>query len=700
MAYHIGVDSGGTFTDIVSIDSKGTITFEKAFSTPDNPARGVSGALENLAQRLDVAVGDVLKQTDRFAHGTTVATNALIQRRGAKVGLLMTKGFEDTILMTRGPMGRTMGIPPTEAMDFVHTDRPEPLVPAELIRGVSERVGVDGQVLAPLDDEEVAESVRELLNLGVDSLAVCLMWSFVNSSHERRIKQIIHDLRPGFNVNLSSEISPLMGEFERVVTTTVNAYVAPVMRKYINTLQQDLSQRGLQHPVQLMTSAGGVTLPRHIERESVATVNSGPVGGLVAAKFLGEILGYQNILTTDMGGTSFDVGVISRGEYEYDKVPFVSQGIPLQVPMVRVVAIGAGGGSIAWTDGRRLLVGHQSAGADPGPACYDQGGQEPTVTDALVALGILDPDYFFGGRKRLKKELSEKAIRTRVAEPLGLDLLRAAEGIYEVVTAKMSDLIRKVTVESGYDPREFILFAYGGAAPAHCALYGSALGVGEVVVPETAAVFSALGAALSDIKYTYAKSEPLSFEPTPAIIERFNMTFSELRARVLEDMSSLGLAAKELLFTFGLDLRYAGQLNEVTVPWESKALTEESFAEIRRTFDEIYAVKFGPETVRKGSPLELITFRIEALRPVEKPALRPDPEVSGGQAPTPKGRRTVYLPRVGATEIPVYDFSNFEPGMSLMGPAIIERSDTTILIPPGQEARIDGFRNVRIRMRG
>ncbi|HLC27390.1 MAG TPA: hydantoinase/oxoprolinase family protein, partial [bacterium] len=500
MAYHIGVDSGGTFTDIVSIDSKGTITFEKAFSTPDNPARGVSGALENLAQRLDVAVGDVLKQTDRFAHGTTVATNALIQRRGAKVGLLMTKGFEDTILMTRGPMGRTMGIPPTEAMDFVHTDRPEPLVPAELIRGVSERVGVDGQVLAPLDDEEVAESVRELLNLGVDSLAVCLMWSFVNSSHERRIKQIIHNLRPGFNVNLSSEISPLMGEFERVVTTTVNAYVAPVMRKYINTLQQDLSQRGLQHPVQLMTSAGGVTLPRHIERESVATVNSGPVGGLVAAKFLGEILGYQNILTTDMGGTSFDVGVISRGEYEYDKVPFVSQGIPLQVPMVRVVAIGAGGGSIAWTDGRRLLVGPQSAGADPGPACYDQGGQEPTVTDALVALGILDPDYFFGGRKRLKKELSEKAIRTRVAEPLGLDLLRAAEGIYEVVTAKMSDLIRKVTVESGYDPREFILFAYGGAAPAHCALYGSALGVGEVVVPETAAVFSALGAALSDIK--------------------------------------------------------------------------------------------------------------------------------------------------------------------------------------------------------
>jgi N-methylhydantoinase A len=699
--YFVGVDTGGTFTDVVILDRGGNIVFDKAFTTPHRPALGVIAALENSVGLLNSGeIRSVLLGAERFAHGTTVATNALIQRKGAKVGLLMTRGFEDTLLIARGPMARNLGIPPSQAMDFIHTERPEPLVPKALTRGITERVAVDGQVLAPLREDDVLSALEHFKAQGVDSVAVCLLWAFKHPAHEERVKAILETLAPDLSVTLSTEVSPFLGEFERATTTVVNAYIGPVIIRYIRDLQSELETRGLTRPVQLMKCSGGLTLPERIDREAVALVNSGPVGGLVAARYLGRVLGCDNVITTDMGGTSFDVGVIYRGEFEQERTPFVSQGIPLQVPAAKVVTIGAGGGSIARTDGRRLMVGPHSAGAVPGPACYNQGGTEPTVTDALVVLGLLDPDYFFGGRKRLIRERAEQAIHDRIARPLGLNLEEAAAGIYEIITAKMSDLIRKVTVESGFDPREFVLFAYGGASPAHAVLYGDTIGVREIIVPHTAPVFSALGVALADLLYIFARSEPLPLIPDPAVIQQFNAIFEELEQRALETVVASGFRTEEALLSRKLDLRYEGQMNEITVPWEPGRLTEEKLAEVRRVFEEAYATRFGQATVRRESPLEVITFRVEALRPSEKPQLLAEPETAGDPETARKGTREIFLRQFGRLLAQVYDFDRLSPGSHLSGPAIIERRDTTVFVPPAFVGRVDGYRNVRIHRGG
>jgi N-methylhydantoinase A len=696
MPYFIGVDTGGTFTDLVILDHEGTLTFDKAFSTPARPALGVLAALENAAALVGGDVRRVLEGAERFAHGTTVGTNALIQRRGARVGLLMTRGFEDTLVLGRGPMARNLGIPPSQAMDFVHTERPEPLVPKALTRGVGERVAVDGEVLAPLAEAEAVAALEELRAGGAESIAVCLLWSFRNAVHEQRLKALFAARAPELLVTLSSEVSPLMGEFERATTTVVNAYIGPVLIGYVRDLQSALEARGFARPVQLMKCSGGLTLPDRVDREAVSLINSGPVGGLVAARYLGGLLGHDNVITTDMGGTSFDVGVIYRGEVEEERTPFVAQGIPLQVPAAKVVTIGAGGGSIAWTDGRRLLVGPQSAGAVPGPACYDQGGTEPTVSDALVVLGILDPDYFFGGRKRLSRARAEAAIRARVAEPLGLDVPEAASGIYEIVTAKMSDLIRKVTVESGFDPREFVLFAYGGASPAHAALYGDAIGAREVIVPQAASVFSAFGVALADILYTFARSEPLPLAPDAGVIARFNAIFEELEDQARRSLAASGFRAEQALFSRRLDLRYEGQMSEISVPWEPGRLTEATIPEIRRVFEESYATRFGRATIRAESPLEIMTFRVDALRAAEKPKLRVEAERPMDAAAAQKGLRPITLRPHGQVEARVYDFERLAPGARLAGPAVVERRDTTVLVPPGFGARMDAYRNLRV----
>ena len=701
MKYVIGVDSGGTFTDVVILDEEGHIYFDKAMSTPQDPTQGVIAGVENCIKHIQPqgAISRILSQTDRFCHGTTVATNALIQRKGARVGLIMTKGFEDTMIITRGPMARVMGISPAEAMDFIHTERANPLVPKRMIRGVTERVAMDGNVIVPLNEKEVIEVTQNLVKTGAETIAVCLLWSFRNSSHEKRIKELISSLDSNIQVNLSSEISPIIGEYERASTAVVNGYLAPVIVKYINSLQTELAKRGLSRPVQIMKSSGGLIPPEYIEREAVSTLNSGPVGGVMGSKYLGEAMGYKNIITTDVGGTSFDVGVIYRGEVEEEKTPFVSHGIPVQVPTVKVVSIGAGGGSIAWTDGRRLMVGPQSAGADPGPACYDQGGTEPTVTDALVLLGFLDPENFFGGRKRLNRERAETAIRDKVAKPLGLDIMEAAAGIYEIVTAKMADLIRKVTVESGYDPREFVLFAFGGAGPPHCALFGKTLGVKEIIIPRTAAVFSALGIALSDIKYLYAKSELLPLEADTQTTDRINRAFEEMEEKAMGDMNASGFSAEGIILLRKLDIRYQGQMNELTIPWKREHLIPERVRDVRQLFEETYEMKFGRGTTRPESVLEIINLRVEAVKLVNKPELRAEAEGHEDPSKAKTSIREVYLKKGEPMLATIYQYDKLAPGNLIVGPAIIERRDTTIFVPLEHTAKMDGFRNIRIEIR-
>lgn len=693
----IGVDTGGTFTDLVLLDADGRVYFDKAFSTPADLTRGVLAALERVAGRVGRPMVEVLAAAERFAHGTTVSTNALLQRRGARVGLLTTRGFEDTTLIARGPVGRTGGLPYALAMDFAHTEPPEPLVPRPLIRGLHERTTKDGRVLVSLDPEEVRRAVGELVAAGAESLAVCLLWSFRNPDHERLVGRVVRECAPGLPVSLSSEVSPLLGEFERATTTIVNAYIGPVTVRYLERLADELGRRGLRRPVQIMKCSGGLCLPQRVAQESVSIVNSGPVGGVVAARHLGELLGHRDIITTDMGGTSFDVGVIHGGEYEYERMPFLAQGLPVQTPALKVTTIGAGGGSIAWTDGRRLLVGPQSAGADPGPACYGRGGTEPTVTDALVVLGILDPGHFFGGRLMLERGLAEAAIRARIADPLGMSVVDAAAGIYEIVTARMADLVRKVSVESGYDPRHFALFSYGGAGPAHSARFARALGVREVVIPHAASVFSALGIALSDVLFTYARSEPLALEANQATADQFNAVFAELEAQAAADLAACGIPPGEALLTRRLDLRYQGQMNEITLAWDRAPLAAERVPALRAAFEDAYQARFGQGITRAQSPLEVISFRVEALRPSAKPDLRPLPERPQAPAPAPRATRRVFVHGQGWVPARVYDFEALEPGQSVAGTAIIERADTTVYIPAGQAARLDGYRNLRIQ---
>jgi len=698
LSRYIGVDTGGTFTDLVEIDSDGRLTFDKAFSTPSVPEQAIIDVLEQMAKFHGTTVSALLKETVRFAHGTTVSTNALIQRKGARVGLLTTRGFEDTLQIARGPVGRSGGIPQSKAMDFLHTDPPPPLVPKSRIRGLGERIAVTGDVIAPLREQEVEAVLRDLMEIGMDSLAVCLLWSFRNASHEQLVREIAGKILPHVPVSLSSEIAPRTGEFERTVTTVVNAFIGPVTQRYIGNLQHRLNDLGLAHPVQVMKSSGGLMLPDAVSHQAVSVVNSGPIGGLVAARHIGQLFGYDRVITADMGGTSFDVGLISGGVFEEQNSPFLDQGLPVCVPSLKIVTIGAGGGSIASSDGFRLQVGPQSAGAHPGPACYDRGGEEPTVTDALVVLGIIDPENFFGGRYVLNPDRARAAVKKHVADPLGLGTVEAAAGIYEVVTARMGDLIRKVTVESGHDPRRFCLLAYGGAGGAHCTAFAAQLGVRQVIIPYAAPVFSGLGIALSDIVYSHGKSEPVPLDDTRQTIETVNRTFAELEKRARADMQASGIRdPAEIVMHYKIDMRYQGQMNEVSLPWGTGTFTAEQIPLLRDAFETHYQQKFGAGTIRRETPLELISFRAEALKLTEKPPLtRIFEKTHGGGKPEPAKHRSVYQHGTGWVEAGIFDFEQLRPGDQLAGPAVVERHNTTIWLPAGAVAGFDVYGNLEI----
>lgn len=689
---NVGVDTGGTFTDLVLIDADGVVRTEKAFSTPGAPERGIFDVLGRAAGALNTSVADILARTDIFAHGTTVSTNALIQRKGARVGVLFTAGFEDTLAIGRGPIGRVGGLPQARAMDFLHTEPPAPLVPRRMVRGVYERIGSDGAVVTPLDIAAAGTAIGALLADGMESLAVCLLWSFRNAEHERRIAELAQTLAPDLPVSLSSEIAPRIGEFERAVTTVVNAFIGPVTESFIGALDRGLSEQGLARPVQVITSAGGAARAANVGRQAVSIVNSGPVGGLVAARFLGDALGHDKIITADMGGTSFDVGLIDGDTLEEDARPFLDQGLPVTLSAVKLVTIGAGGGSIAWTDGYRLHVGPQSAGADPGPAAYGRGGAEPTVTDALVATGIVDPDNFFGGDYVLDRGLAEKAIAEKIAAPLGMAPDEAAAGIIELVNARMANLIRKVSIETGHDPDDFVLYAYGGATGAHCAEFAGQLGIRRVVLPFAGPVFSALGVAIADIAYSHSRSEPLILgEAACAAVGR---NFAELRARAAADMRDAGIDPAACRFRHRIEMRYQGQMNEVTLDWPKETLDAADVETLRHDFEAYYERRFGAGTTRSQTPLELISFRVEATHPTRRPALA---ELAPGPAPPAAPRtRPVYIRGRGWTDAGIHDFRTLSPGRAVAGPAVIERDTTTVWLPPGTTATLDVFGNLTI----
>ena len=689
---NIGVDTGGTFTDLVLIDADGIVRTEKSFSTPQSRERGVFDVLERAARTLNTSVSGILSHTDIFAHGTTASTNALIERRGARVGVLFTAGFEDTLGIARGPIGRVGGLPQSQAIDFIHTEPPAPLVPPDMVRGVVQRIGSDGRIVTPLNESALRRSIEDLITRGTESLAVCLLWAFRNPEHEKRVASICEEVAPSIPVSLSHQIAPKMGEFERAVTTVINAYIGPLTQKYISDLDRGLATNGLSKPIQVITSTGGASRAADVGQQAVSVVNSGPVGGLVAARFLGDQLGHGKIITADMGGTSFDVGLIDGDTLEEDPRPFLDQGLPVTLPAVKLVTIGAGGGSIAWTDGYRLHVGPQSAGADPGPAAYGRGGTEPTVTDALVVCGIVDPENFFGGAYKLDRDLSERAIADRVAKPLNLELAEAAAGILEIVNARMANLIRKVSIESGHDPGGFVLYAYGGATGAHCAEFAQHLGIGNLILPYAGPVFSALGVAIADIAYRHTRSEPMLIAEDR--IEVINRNFSDLRAAALEDMNAAGIDPKTCAFRHRIEMRYSGQMNEITIDWPSDNFDTNDIDVLRNLFETYYQKRFGAGTIRAQTPLELISFRVDATHPTRRPALAALDQTATTSSVSKT--RPVYLRGTGYIDADIIDFRVLKSDTTYGGPAVIERDTTTIWLPPGATATIDTFGNLAI----
>jgi N-methylhydantoinase A len=691
--YLVGIDIGGTFTDCVVIDGAGAVHSVKVLSTPDDFARGMIEALAAGASLVGLELEPFCRRIAFLSHGTTVGTNAIIQSRGARVGIITTRGHEHAIHIMRGSRGFT-GRDIRKVVHFAETAKPAPIVPKRLIRGVSERVDCFGHVVAPLNERAVETSVQELLAAGVEAIAICFLWSFRNPAHERRAAEIVRALAPGVFVTCSIDIAPKWGEYERMAATAFNAYLGPTMSGYIGRLDQALGALGYSQGLQISQCGGGtVSVPRALEAP-LLTLDSGPVAGVTASLFLAAIMRERNVITTDMGGTSFDVSVIHDGRPAYTFLSNLKQ-YDFFLPKVDIQAIGSGGGSLVRVDAeaRRLTVGPDSAGAFPGPVCYARGGTVPTVTDAQLVLGYLDPDNFAGGRMRLDRTAAYAAIDA-CAKLLGMTALECAAGICRIVELQMADIIRKTTVEKGFDPRDFILFAFGGAGPAHAGVFARELGIQRVVVPQkkAASTWCAFGAAVADVLHILEHSEilasPIAAEPVNAIIAALQ---AQARARLADE----GIGPERHRFEVAIDMRHHGQINEVEVAVEGTRLGADCEQDLRRRFVARYEQLYGRGSALAGARLEIVTVRLRARATTARPQLAPAPLAD--TVPAVNARRPardIWWPEAKAlVPTPVYDGEQLERGNTLAGPAIVETRDTTVVVHPQMRLELDALGN-------
>jgi N-methylhydantoinase A len=694
--YLVGVDIGGTFTDCVVLDRKGGITATKAPSTPGNFAAGMLDAMRIAAERLGITFEAFCTQISVLTHGTTVGTNALIQRRGAKVGLITTRGHEDAIHIMRGSRGVTSR-DIAKVVHFPESQKPDPIVPKRYIHGVSERVDCFGDVVVPLNEVEAERAIRALVSDGCEAIAICFLWSFRHAGHERRVAEMVRAIAPGVFVSCSIDIAPKWGEYERTTATVLNAYIGPVMSRYLSNLDRELKAHGYRQPLQITQCGGGsISVDRAME-SPLLTLDSGPVSGVTGSVFFGKVMGVPDIITTDMGGTSFDVGIIAAGQPEY---AFVSNVIQYEyfLPKVDIQAIGSGGGSLARVDvfGKTLRVGPDSAGADPGPACYGRGNTTPTVTDADVVLGYIDPDNFLGGRMRLDKAKSIAAVKS-VADRLGLSLMEAASGIAKIAEFKMADIIRKMTVEKGYDPRDFVLFAFGGAGPVHASVFGSELGVQKVVVPlrEIASTWCAFGAAAADILHVY---EQVDIQGSPFDAARVNKVLADLEARAAAQMEKDGIARARRKFGLSLDMRHRGQINEVEVMLPEGRLKGAFWEPLRQRFYTRYEQLYGKGSSYRGARLEIVTLRVRATAATPRPKLAKARKMTSALPKRAKrGARDIYWAEPKRTiRTPILDGAALVPGNRVKGPCVVETAQTNVVVHPGRTLRVDAFGNFEI----
>src|SRR5262245_59667007 len=637
-----GIDTGGTFTDCVLIDAAGRIVTAKAPSTPHDFSQGVLDALDLAAEKLGHDTEGLLRRTSRLALGTTVGTNALLQRKGARVGLITTKGHRDVIHIMRGARG-VPGLASEKVLHFPESNKPDPpIVPKTLIAEVSERVDCKGEVVVGLNEEEVETAIRRLRARGVEAIAICFLWSFKRPEHERRVKAMVERLAPGVFVCCSVDLVPRWGEYERTAATVINAYLGPVTAAYMDRVGRRVQGAGLATPVQVMQCGGGVVPAAQAARKAFLTLDSGPVAGVLASQYLGHLLGDKHVIATDMGGTSFDVGLV------WDGAPVASyQSVVNQyeyfVPRIDIRSIGSGGGSIIWLDetSGSLRVGPLSAGADPGPVCYGRGGTQPTVTDAALALGYLDPDHFLGGRLPLDRDAALASLAP-LAERVGLGVVETASGACRVVEHQMADLIRKVTVQKGYDPRDFVVIAYGGAGPVHAGVYARELGARSVLVPlgDVCSLWSALGAASADLLHIH---ESVDIQANPFDPDRVHDVFAELTRQGLAQLreDAVDLAASRIARS--VDMRYKGQINEVEVAVPDGPLDVAALDRLIADFHRRYESLYGPGAGFREARVEIVTYRVRSSSVSPKPRLPAAAEQGAALAPDARaGTRPVY----------------------------------------------------------
>jgi N-methylhydantoinase A len=689
--YRLGVDVGGTHTDLVLLDTAtGGLLVEKVSSTPRNPALGVLNGVERFIAR-GIAPGAI----EFFAHGTTITTNALLEMRGARVGLLITAGYRAVQEVQSQARDGNL-------FEYFYA-KPEPIAPQSRTREIPERTDYAGNVLVPLDHEAVRRAARELKTAGVESIAVCYLFSFMNPEHEQTTRALILEEFPGVHVSLSSEVLPRIREWPRLSTTLLNAYLEPVMVHYIDHLNRGLDEAGVSTQQRFLMQSNGGVMPFSAViagGRTVHTLFSGPAAGAQASAYLAEGEARAGLVTLDMGGTSADIAFIEGG------VPLeTTEGIiarrQIDVPALDMTSISAGGGSIAWVDnGGFLNVGPQSAGADPGPACYGRGGTQPTVTDADLVCGYLNPDYFLGGAQTLDVAASRAALKIHVADPLGMDVLAAAAGIQRIVDMRMADEVRVFAAKRGVDLASFTLLPFGGAGAVHAAAVAQELGMQRILVPPRPGAFSALGLLCTDVVHDYIRSELRPLAEVSA--EHAEDVLRQLEARARHELAAEGMDAGAARYIRELDLRYTGQGYELRTPLEglfTDRLTTGSLADARERFDERHAQIHGHAA--KERPVEVVSYRLRVR--VAVPRFEPRPEIVPASPRSAdfavKGRRRMHLSAATSVEARLYERDRLDVGTAIDGPAVVEQFDATTVIPKGWTARVDGYRNLILERR-
>lgn len=681
----IGVDVGGTHTDVTAIVGS-RIERGKALTTYDDFSRGVLDATKVVAEALEMDLGDLLGRTRLFINGTTVVTNAITQLRGSHVGVLVTAGFRDTFRFAGGPR-----LP--EFDDHLQVNVPD-LVSRDAIAEIEERIDYAGEEVVPLNEKQLEREVRRLVEeQHVDAVAICFLSSFANPDHELAAERKVKELYPELFVTPSHRVFPVLGENRRWTTAVLNSFVQDRAEVYLESLSTKVRDAGLRGGLAFFQGLGGGISLEKAKDYPLALLGSGPAGGAIGANELAQRMDRKRVLLGDMGGTSFDTGIINNNEIHIEKNielgPFETG-----VNLVDVVSIGAGGGSIAWVGERGVpQVGPQSAGSAPGPAAYDKGGTEPTVTDAMVTLGFIDPEHYLGGRVKLRKELAEQSLDRVLCSRFGWSLEEAGAAVHDLVVVNMANAMREVSVEKGYDPRDFVFLAYGGTLPLFCMQIAERLGIETVVIPQNSSVFSALGLLASDFVLRYDQTVGWDLSRVDEVDQ-----VNELADRLIEkgraDMRNEGFSDDDIEIVRSADFRFLGQSYELTLPLPDRPLTPEDAPELAKQFFELYERTYGEGTAWKGVPEVLLNYTVTVVGRQERPSFNGKPPERASAEDMLREKRSVYLPGTHErTEISVYDDHRFGSGTQVEGPAIVDAYDTTIYVPPEAHIERDEFMN-------